>query len=236
LDFYNASGNGYGIFPDELEGGEYTDFDNEWISIIYFFDYPDFYNTGCSINFFSYEDLDYFSIYEFRIVVYQKDEETVTSVTYSTDLLPSYEHRDGFIFVYNPETKGFTKTAVTAEYPDSSSVWNGMEVFIAMIIFIVIIVFGLLESFVYLISRRGKEIAWISLLGNGVVLAYCYKVVSSIGLSGIWGAVLMVYIILNIYTGKVLLIRKYDENAAGVSILFSVVYSLIACIIAFRLI
>ena len=90
---------------------------------------------------------------------------------------------------------------------------------------VIVFVFGLMESLIYLIAKQGKYAVFISLGFNLLALGYAFLQIS-VMLDSYQTMAIIIGILLvpSLYAGKILLLHRYAYLTYKIAILFSVIY------------
>jgi hypothetical protein len=226
---YNEVPFNWPILPSDLLFSEYADLENEWVSALLYIRHSEWDNTTCSSIMFGFgETLENLGVTEFKVVVYEKGQDPIVSIPFTTDSLASYEDPIGYKIIYNPIEKTFIQQGYEAEW---SGGYNGGFVNFELIILIfgavLISIFGAMESLIYLLGRSRSKAIYISLGFNMLVVllfglqftgAGFYYIIENMFLT------ISLVIIPAIYLGKIWMLYKYAPHVYKVSILISITY------------
>lgn len=228
LTEFNEQPNNYPIYPDNLINSEYSNIDNEWISVLQFAHYHEWDNGHCDSIMFGYGDtLEWMEITQYKIVIYESGKDPVESKVYFTTNLATWDDPSGFKHIYDPNTQTFSLQGYEAELIGgyNPGFFNSLLFMLVAFIGVIVFLFGLMESLIYLISRQGKHAVLIPLLFNLLALGYAFLQTSDIlweyQTIAIIGGILFIP---SLYAGKILLLHRYSYMTYKISILFSVIF------------
>jgi len=216
------------ILPEELLNSEYADLDNEWISMLLYKQYSEWENADCSSIMFGYgEELQYLGVTDFKVVVYEKGQDPIESIPFTTDSLASYEDPVGFKIIYNPIEKTFIQQGYEAQWSGgyNEGFFSSFEFIIFAFVAVLIFIFGAMESMIYLLGRSRSKAIYIALGFNMlIVLLFGFQFIGLYQIFEDMFLILSLVIIPSIYIGKIWLLYKYAPHVYKVSILISMTY------------
>lgn len=214
-------------FPDDLLNSVYSSSENEWVSVILFMEYNEWVNQECRTIFYSDAfDSEQIPFDQYKVVIYEDGQEPVESSIYDSSESATYDHPFGYKTFYNPESKAFSRAYYEAETFYGGGVnFDGLLYFLIGVFAVLISVFVLMESFIYLVARQGWKSVLITLGFNALVFLIAYlQVIEIYGKLTNVALILGIILIPGIYTIKVLLVKRYTIGAHQISILISVIY------------
>lgn len=228
--------NNWPVLPDDLLTSEYASSTSEWMSMILYDSDAYWNNETCRTLFYEYAyDEEDFPFSEYRIVVYEKGQDPVVSKTYFTSNSATWENPNGFKIIYHRDDQTFSLQGYEAEMIGgyNPGFFNSYMFLIVMFMGVVLFIFGFMESVIYLIAKQGKNAILISLGCNILAIAYVLSQFIDFFRIGeqLYG-ILGLFLIANLYVGKVFLLHRYSPLVYRISILFSVLFY---CIFTFFL-
>ena len=211
--------------PEELYDSEYSNQENEWVSLSLHYMYDnDWIRESCITNYFRYNEyVDELPFAEYKLVVYEEGKTAVVSKVYFTSNLASRVDLVGFKHIYDPVTQTFSLQGYEAEFYTVNPHWTDyMMTGLIPVVVLIAVSLGLLESFIHYLMNKGKKAVLISLVFNLTALAYLSLLVTDISIRLKTLAFLGgIFIIPGIYAGKILLLHKYTYYAERLSVILS---------------
>lgn len=215
-------------YPTELYNSVYGDRDNDWVSATLYLEetHRRPFNDDGATFFDLLHDVDEIPFSQYKVVVFNAYEEPVVSSVFEADESAMYDDPVGYKSVYYAEGETFERVYYEAEVePYEFGSRNTLIYFIIAAFVVLISVFVLMESFIYLVARQGSKAVLITLGFNAFV--FLMAVMQTLD---IYGKYNMVFLILGmifvpgIYTIKIMLMKKHAPLAYKICIFITVVY------------